>query len=101
MSRSCDAVSNEPMVIASLDRGDPLPLCDDAQEYGEGGSGVSLRVTAERLPWRGRTSGMGEWRRRFLESTYEASSPECDEEGERDARRPWYGEWAVRRGDSR
>lgn len=94
ISRSCDAVSNEPMFIVSLDRGEPLPLCDDADEYGEGGTVGSLRVTADRLLWRcERKSALGECeRRRFLESRYAASSEDCEDEGDREARRMGYGD---------
>jgi hypothetical protein len=55
------------MFIASLDRGETLPL--EADEYGDGGSGASLlRVTAERLSWRRERRSDEYDRRRFLDS---------------------------------
>lgn len=40
----CDVESNAPIAMLSRDRGEPPLLCDDADEYGDGGNGKSCAL---------------------------------------------------------
>jgi len=66
------------MAMLSRERGEPLLLCEDADEYGEGGSGRSCAAPGSRCArWRSRDgSGDREERRRLREGDVEGTRRE-------------------------
>lgn len=62
----CVSESRDPIAMDSLDRGDPLLLCEDVDEYGESGSSCEDIECPVNVEGRDRGGGERDARRRFL-----------------------------------